>query len=167
MGLVLSRSWEPQQTQTFETAQFNENQLSIWRHEIPGTHLHLHAPGLNVCRYCRLRCFKSPTRSTVLWQVSWTSKRGLTIACRSDNVLQQCWLAYTFVCSAACVVLNLQPVVRSAAYVVLNLQPVVQFCGYLNLNTTSNHSLPTLQFSAGMLFMWNVYVLNLLQPTLF
>jgi len=35
MGLVQSRSWEPQQTQCLETSQFNENQLSIWRHVIP------------------------------------------------------------------------------------------------------------------------------------
>jgi len=118
-----------------------------------GTHLHLHAPGLNVCRYCRLRCFKFPKRSTVLWQVSWTSKRRITTACQLRIVVQECWLGYTYVCSEA--------------YVVLNLQPVVQFCGYLNLNMTSNHSLPTLQFSAGMLFMSNVYVLNSLQPTLF
>ena len=32
MGLVQSRSWEPQQTQSFKTSQFNENQLLIWRH---------------------------------------------------------------------------------------------------------------------------------------
>jgi len=51
MGLAQSRSWEPQQTQTFETSQFNENQLSIWRHEIP-RHAYI-SPGLNVCRYCR------------------------------------------------------------------------------------------------------------------
>ena len=35
MGLVQSSSWEPQQTQSFETSQFNENQLLILRHEIP------------------------------------------------------------------------------------------------------------------------------------
>jgi len=112
-----------------------------------GTHLHAH--GLNVYRHCRLHCFKSPKRSTVLWQVSWTSKRRITTACQPVNVVQECWLAYTYV--------------RWAAYAVLNLQPVVQFCGYLNFKTTSNHSLPTLHFSEGMLFMWNVYVMNILQ----
>ena len=35
MSLVQSRSWEPQQTQSFKTSQFNENQLLIWRHEMP------------------------------------------------------------------------------------------------------------------------------------
>jgi len=35
LRLVQSRSWEPQQTQSFETSQFNENQLLIWRHQIP------------------------------------------------------------------------------------------------------------------------------------
>ena len=32
LRLVQSRSWEPQQTQGFETSQFNENQLLTWRH---------------------------------------------------------------------------------------------------------------------------------------
>ena len=137
MGLVQSRSWEPQQTQTFEMK--TNFQFGV-------THLHLHDPGLNVCRYCKLRCFKSPKRSTVLWQVSWTSKRRITTACQPVNVVQECWLAYTYV--------------RSAAYAVLNLQSVVQFCGYLNFKTTNYHSLPTPHCSAGMLVRLHICTLS-------